>query len=443
MKNINCKNVFVTLWIIYVLLIVKFSFASNTLAPNNISKEVAFFEGSWNEVLAIAKKENKPVFVKVYADWCLPCKHMEQTVFTFDKIVDYYNNNFINYKIDVESIEGSKFKHKYNVSAIPDLLFFDINGQLTHRDAGQKNMQELLAMAQNVIVEKDNEDHLLIVRDNRGAEKEQEPNLNSMQRQYDAGFRKPRFLYDFAYLLKQQNVPYNQVVDDYLVKCKRVKDEKTMKLVYDFANDLDSRAIDILIKNKDVFSEKYGVQHIRSKIKSAIVSTATIAISSREDEFLKKMKKVIQKSGLPDAKEFEFNMLSSYYDGIHDVEKYTKVLRKYMKKYDGKDAGYWHLMSSKLMTASESKKNLKTAKKWIEHSIYLHPQYYNYESYAYVLKMLGKRQKALSAARKAIAIAQKEGVDYSALYQLFKKELPTLPATNVSDQIHSVDVSKI
>lgn len=418
---------------------VKVAFA-NVNTPNTSStKGVTFFEGSWKEVLTAAKQENKPVFVKVYAEWCLPCKHMEQTVFTFTQIVDYYNRNFINYKIDLESIEGSKFKHKYNVSLIPDLLFFDGNGQLIYRDAGQKNMQELLTMAHNVLTERENE--LLVVKDDYKEEKE--PTLNSMRRQYEAGFRKPKFLYDFAYLLKKHEAPYEQVVDAYLLKSKNLKDEKTLRLVYDFANDLNTKAIDILLKNKDVFTEKYGVQHIRKKIKNAIERTINTAIHSRNKKLVKKVQKTIHKAALPDAKEFEFDMLMAYYEGIHDVEKYEKIVRKYMRKYKGKDGVLWHTMACKLMGASESKRNLKTARKWIEESIYLHPQYYNYESYAYVLKMLGKRNEALTAARKAIAIAQKEGTDYSPLHKLFKRHLPPLPPVDLLVPDETTGVSKI
>ena len=44
-----------------------------------------FFEGSWSEVLAAAKEQNKYVFVDAFADWCVPCKWMTKNVFPTDE----------------------------------------------------------------------------------------------------------------------------------------------------------------------------------------------------------------------------------------------------------------------------------------------------------------------------------------------------------------------
>ena len=67
---------------------------------------VKFETGAWSEMLAKAKAENKLVFVDVYTKWCGPCKHVSETVFPQEKLGEYYNAHFINFKIDAESPEG-------------------------------------------------------------------------------------------------------------------------------------------------------------------------------------------------------------------------------------------------------------------------------------------------------------------------------------------------
>lgn len=39
---------------------------------------ITFREGSWKEILAMAKKENKLVFVDNYTSWCGPCKKWQK-----------------------------------------------------------------------------------------------------------------------------------------------------------------------------------------------------------------------------------------------------------------------------------------------------------------------------------------------------------------------------
>lgn len=64
---------------------------------------VKFESGTWKEILTKAKTENKTIFVDVYTKWCGPCKHVSETVFPQEKLGEYYNSRFINFKIDAES----------------------------------------------------------------------------------------------------------------------------------------------------------------------------------------------------------------------------------------------------------------------------------------------------------------------------------------------------
>lgn len=38
------------------------------------SAQITFFEGTFEDAMAKAKKEKKNLFVDFYADWCEPCK---------------------------------------------------------------------------------------------------------------------------------------------------------------------------------------------------------------------------------------------------------------------------------------------------------------------------------------------------------------------------------
>lgn len=57
----------------------------------------------YNEAMEKAKTSAKLVFVDLYADWCVPCRVMEKTVYSDPTVVSLLNNRFIPVKLDVDS----------------------------------------------------------------------------------------------------------------------------------------------------------------------------------------------------------------------------------------------------------------------------------------------------------------------------------------------------
>lgn len=114
------------------------------------AQEVRFFTGTWEEAKELAAHSNKPIFVKTYADWCMPCKQMEKYTFKDRDLANFYNNYFINLKINIESVEGKRFKEQFGVSGVPDLLFFDANGQLVHREVGGRSIAQMKMVGRQV-----------------------------------------------------------------------------------------------------------------------------------------------------------------------------------------------------------------------------------------------------------------------------------------------------
>ncbi|MDE5612365.1 MAG: thioredoxin domain-containing protein, partial [Odoribacter sp.] len=65
-----------------------------------------FQELSLEEACKKAKAENKPVFLDCYTSWCGPCKMMANNVFTLKEAGDYFNQNFVCVKTDMEKGDG-------------------------------------------------------------------------------------------------------------------------------------------------------------------------------------------------------------------------------------------------------------------------------------------------------------------------------------------------
>lgn len=126
------------------LLTVGLGFALHTQA------QITFEQGSWADVKAKAKKENKMIFVDAYTTWCGPCKVMSKNTFTDKSVGEYYNANFVNYKFDMEKGEGPAFANEFSIQAYPTLLYFTSAGEVAYRTEGAQNATQFLSTGTDV-----------------------------------------------------------------------------------------------------------------------------------------------------------------------------------------------------------------------------------------------------------------------------------------------------
>lgn len=112
---------------------------------------IAFFQGTWNEALAAAKKQKKLIFVDAYAVWCGPCKYMSNNVFPDKAVGEFFNKNFISYKFDMEKGEGPDFSNKYKITAYPTLLFIDYAGEVVYRQMGARDAAGFIKLGEEAL----------------------------------------------------------------------------------------------------------------------------------------------------------------------------------------------------------------------------------------------------------------------------------------------------
>jgi thioredoxin-related protein len=97
---------------------------------------IRFLHKNIESVLAEAKSLNKPVFLDAYTTWCGPCKQMAKDVFTVDRVAQYFNQTFVNTKVDMERGEGLTLRAKYKIVAYPTFLLLDSEGNELDRIVG-------------------------------------------------------------------------------------------------------------------------------------------------------------------------------------------------------------------------------------------------------------------------------------------------------------------
>ena len=99
------------------------------------------------EVLNYAKEKEKLVFLDVYTDWCLPCKIMDEDVFSDKRLASYFKERFVSYKVNAERGTGPLIAANYNVPGYPTLLFLDTDGELLDMKIGAARIVEMYDLA--------------------------------------------------------------------------------------------------------------------------------------------------------------------------------------------------------------------------------------------------------------------------------------------------------
>ncbi|GAB2552705.1 thioredoxin family protein [Spirosoma aerophilum] len=117
---------------------------------SNDAEGIQFTEASWREILKKAKAEKKVIFLDAYASWCGPCKLLQKNVFTKKAVGDFYNEKFINVKMDMEKGEGPALAQVYPLEAYPTLLFIDGNGKILKKVLGLQTPENLIAIGKSV-----------------------------------------------------------------------------------------------------------------------------------------------------------------------------------------------------------------------------------------------------------------------------------------------------
>ena len=109
-------------------------------------KGIDFYNGNYQEALEKAEKEEKLVFVYLYANWCGVCKSLKKNTLKDKEVGSFYNEEFINLALNAEKGEGKIIAESIGLQSYPTLLFLNGgDGRILNRVSGYKTPIQLIS----------------------------------------------------------------------------------------------------------------------------------------------------------------------------------------------------------------------------------------------------------------------------------------------------------
>lgn len=113
---------------------------------------IKFTDLTYEDALKLSKSTGKPIFIDCYTVWCGPCKILAAKTFTNEEVGKFFNENFINLKVEMEKdADGPNLARTFSVRAYPTLLFVDGDGKLVKQSLGYVTPEQLLAVAKEAV----------------------------------------------------------------------------------------------------------------------------------------------------------------------------------------------------------------------------------------------------------------------------------------------------
>jgi thioredoxin-related protein len=129
-------------WVVILIIIYSFTFSIKIYGQE--TGGMKFTRSQWSMVLDEAAKSGKMIFMDFYFDGCRPCKIIETEIFPLEAAGKLYNKEFVNVRVDIYSEEGKILAEHYNTGPYPTLLFTDKQGTEIFRQIGADDIQAFL-----------------------------------------------------------------------------------------------------------------------------------------------------------------------------------------------------------------------------------------------------------------------------------------------------------
>lgn len=378
---------------------------SHTLTTAKEDHKGIDFNYDWEEVKKMAKEQNKYIFADVYASWCGPCKKLIRETFPNERVGDFYNENFINFKVDMNKPENKSMNSIFRVRAFPTLIYYNPDGEEVYRYMGFRPAESFIREGRRALFDEE----VL-------AQYEEDYKIKKNK-------KSSKFLAEYINYMNNGGVIKSDVVETYL-KLQSKKDltsATNTDLIFDATLDVNSPFFKVLQENKAHFEKEKGVFETNMKIRNMAIMNVQAAIEDKDDAKFEQSIAIIEGLTLDNKEMLNFQLKLDYYLRMENWNAYKNTANDYLADNELENHSLLNNIAWNFYEQIDDKEDLAKAEGYARAAIKIKSQYNNHDTLAALLFKQGKTEEGKERADKAINIAKATKKNFKATLDLLKK----------------------
>ncbi|EJF99327.1 thioredoxin family protein [Flavobacterium sp. F52] len=344
----------------------------------------------YKTALENAKKEGKPLFVMLYADWCPHCNLMKVEVLSDPAVMEFLNKNFVCIYKNIEKEEGTALKNKFSTKSLPTFLFLDSNETLIYALKGEMKKPEFLNELNNALNPKTQLPYL---------EKQflADPSNSDKFFYYLNTLRKGK---DRTELSIPTHIYLNTQTDKQLVS------ELNWRVIANGVTDIKSREFQYVLNHQKEFAGVASQNRVDRKIESIVNELLRPLVDNLDTVNYYKQREVAKSIRLQKTDSLVFKYDLTLAERTEKWDFYKKVTLEGTQKLVWNDASFLKDIGNIYFKHINDKESLKKAIFWVDRSLELNNSYDGNLLEAKLYNKIKDKKKALEYAKNAKAIAK-------------------------------------
>ncbi|MCB9048122.1 MAG: thioredoxin family protein [Lewinellaceae bacterium] len=354
--------------------------------------QMAILDTTWEATLQMAKESGKPIFVDAYTQWCGPCKWMAAHTFTREDVGAFYNQHFINVKMDMEHGEGLLFARAYEVDRYPTFLFIDGRGGLLHRGLGRMSALQFLELG--------------------AAALDSTRQLGALMRAYQAGERSPLSMRAYARALHKAGYgDPTAIAQEYLQQQEDWATPENLQLIAELAPpDVHHPMFRFLAQNRRLAYQHVDPFLVDQSLKAGISVKISKEEITQEPLITGAFQEVFAEKGRQYAIEYQLQQLRRSQEE-EGRQRYIALALELDESYPIEDSRLLQSLAWTFMMFSQEDGPMQQACQWAERALKIEDNCDTNTLMAATCMRLKKKETGIRYARRAIELGKREGVD--------------------------------
>jgi thiol-disulfide isomerase/thioredoxin len=377
-KFINILTIFITL----------------SLSAQDLKQQVVFHK-SYQEGIKLAKINHKAVLLDFFAEWCEPCKVMDNEVLVDPTLSRFFNSNFISIKIDGESKEGKKLMKDYLVTGFPTYIFINKKGKTVNRISGALEAKQFLQMGRETI--------------------DPANSLDAMRKKFIEDPNSKDKMINLLTLLSSEDISeISGILDYHYFRNKKINLKNLWNDIKTYAPLNNSRCINFARKKIDTLYQFDKKENVDKWLQVTCAKTMLWAIKELDEvSFLEARSDYGEPTTREEKQSLDVILLDFY--GRMDLEKFRINARLLA---EGEWKGDWEVLnviSEQYLQKTNRKDDLEEGIKFVDKSISINENASNLDTKALLLNKIGKKNEAKLLAERVQILYQKDPGSYKGL----------------------------